>query len=300
MNTFTPHTKYPCELAFHSACELGESPIWDAAQERLLWVDISKGHLHWLAPATQKHGLIDVGEWIGSIALTSDGNIIAALASGFAFIALETAKIDRISDPEAGLKNNRFNDGKCDPSGRFWAGTMSTSGKKEAGSVYAIGPDLMVSKKITKVTTANGMAWCPTGEIFYFIDTPTKRIAAYRFDALTGNIHGKRTVVRIPPAMGYPDGMTIDCNGMLWVAMWDGWSVARWNPQTGKLLALIDVPVKRPTSCCFGGNNLSELYITTASYGLSDEELKAQPNAGGIFIISNTGTMGLPASKFTL
>jgi sugar lactone lactonase YvrE len=151
---------------------------------------------------------------------------------------------------------------------------------------------------IENTTIANGMAWSPDHETLYFIDTPTFEVAAYQYDSATGQISDRRVVITIPKTDGYPDGMTIDCDGMLWIAHWDGWQVTRWNPQTGEKLHHIKLPVSRITSCTFGGENLDDLFITSARKGLSEAELDMQPLAGSLFVIRNCGYQGLPSFQF--
>jgi sugar lactone lactonase YvrE len=142
------------------------------------------------------------------------------------------------------------------------------------------------------------MAWSSDYKTFYYIDTPTCEVVAYDFDLLTGNIGNKRVVIRIPPQEGFPDGMTIDNEGMLWIAHWDGWQVSRWNPNKGKKLLSIPLPVAQITSCTFGGDNLQDLYITSARVNLTEEQLKQQPLAGSLFVLRNSGFHGTPSFEF--
>jgi sugar lactone lactonase YvrE len=230
--------------------------------------------------------------------LCASGGLVVAFQHGFALVNLETKSIQWLADPEADKPDNRFNDGKCDPAGRFWAGTMSLSGKKGAGSLYALEANHGVVLKIPEVSVSNGLAWSPDQATFYFIDTPSSKITAFDYDNKSGNLSNKRTAVAIPPELGIPDGMTIDAEGMLWVALWNGWGVTRWNPYTGELLQQIKLPVAQVTSCTFGGKELQDLYITTAKTGLSQEELGKQPLAGAVFVFKNIGIKGLPAVLF--
>jgi sugar lactone lactonase YvrE len=279
-------------------CVLGECPVWDAAKERVLWVDVALGEIHQYFPATRQHRVFKAGQVIGSFALCTSGRLIASFQNGFAFVDLETEVIQWLTDPEANEPDNRFNDGKCDPRGRFWAGTMSLTGKKSAGSLYALEAGGGAVLKIPGVSVSNGLAWSPDHTKFYFIDSPTNQITAYDYDIETGNLSNKTTAVTIPPEMGKPDGMTIDTEGMLWVALWNGWSVTQWNPHSGELMEQIKLPVAQVTSCTFGGKELGDLYITTAKLGLSDEELDKQPLAGSVFVIKIIGVKGLPAVSF--
>ncbi|HXH99609.1 MAG TPA: SMP-30/gluconolactonase/LRE family protein [Sphingobacteriaceae bacterium] len=286
------------EIAVNHSSLLGEGPVWDANRGVIVWVDILNGEIHEFSPDQKIHKIVKVHQNIGSIALCKDGNFLAALKNGFAFVNRENGDVTMIVNPEDHLPFNRFNDGKCDPAGRFWAGTMSLNEELNAGCVYAIEKDLTVKKKIDQVSIANGMAWNLDHTTFYFIDTPTHEIVAYQYDKETGSISDKKTLVSIPKEDGFPDGMTIDNEGMLWIAHWNGWQVTRWNPDTGEKLYNIPLPVSRVTSCTFGGENLEDLYITSAKVGLSDSELLDQPLAGSLFVKKKCGFKGVLAVEF--
>lgn len=279
-------------------CQLGESPVWDAKRETILWVDVLAGEIHEYGLKNQAHRIISVHGMIGSVAVCKNGNFIAALKNGFAFIDRPSGKIALATDPEPHLPDNRFNDGKCDPAGRFLAGTMSLSGQPGAGSLYAFGKNGAVTKKIEQVSISNGMAWSLDYQTFYYIDTPTFEVVSYAYNVVTGGIRDKKVAIKISKEDGCPDGMTIDTNGMLWIAHWDGWQVTRWNPHTGKKLSTVRLPVAKVTSCTFGGENLQDLYITSASVGLSDQELKMQPLAGSLMVIKKIGFTGAPTFEF--
>ena len=288
------------EIVLEHTCLLGEGSVWDEEENIICWIDILNGELHQFSPVLNTHSIITVHEMIGSFALCTNGNFIAALQNGFAFIDRKTGAINKITDPEVDLPGNRFNEGKCDPAGRFWAGTMSLLESPDAGSVYMLDKDLVVTKKIGQVSISNGKAWSKDCRTFYYIDTPTYTVVAYEYDNISGEITNKKVVIKIPETEGYPDGMTIDEEGMLWIAHWDGWQVARWNPATGEKLYTIKIPVAKVTSCTFGGADLNDLYITTAKVDLTEMELKQQPLAGGIFVVPNCGFKGLPAVKFRI
>ena len=277
---------------------LGEGPVWDNVQKCICWIDILNGNIHQFWPDQKKFITISVQQMIGCLAVCTNNDFIAALQNGFAFIDRDNGAIKLIADPEAHLSGNRFNDGKCDPAGRFWAGSMSLSEEAGAGSVYVVQNDSQPIKIIESVTISNGMAWSPDHQTFYYIDTPTFLILAYDYDIVNGQIGNKRTVIKIDDQDGYPDGMTIDNEGMLWIAHWDGWQITRWNPGTGKKIHSLKLPVAKITSCMFGGNNLEDLYITTAKVGLTENELKQQPLAGSLFVIYDCGFKGIPAVEF--
>ena len=279
---------------------LAEGPVWDNVQKCICWIDILNGQIHQFSPDRKSLKTISVHQKIGSLAVCTNNDFIAALQNGFAFIDRKNGVIKPITDPEAHLPGNRFNDGKCDPAGRFWAGTMSLSEDAATGSVYFIQNTLQPIKMIDAVTISNGMAWSPDHQTFYYIDTPTFLIVAYDYDKVNGHISNKRTIIKIDEKDGYPDGMTIDNEGMLWVAHWGGWQITRWNPGTGKKIHSFKLPVAKVTSCTFGGDDLEDLYITTAKVGLTENELKLQPLAGSLFVIRNCGFKGMPAVEFVV
>jgi len=286
------------EVVINHQCLLGEGPVWDHREKRILWVDILKGEIQYFYPDNNAHKMFNTGQLLGSVALRKSGGLIAALQDGFATIDLDQGASQMITKVETHLPDNRFNDGKCDPAGRFWAGTMSTLDIPLAGSLYMLEKDFTVVAKIAGVSCSNGLAWSPDHNTLYYIDSPTRNIVAYHFDALSGNITQRRVVINIPETAGYPDGMTIDTEGMLWIALWDGWKVVRYNPYTGKELLQIRLPVSRVTSCVFGGDTLEEMYITSAKTGLSANDLIEQPLAGSLFVIKNSGFKGMDAFEF--
>jgi|SRR5665647_733197 len=286
------------EVVVEHKCLLGEGPVWDAKRKVICWIDILNGEVHEYEPKQETYNVIPIHQMIGSLAICTNGNFIVALKNGFAFLDKISGKIKLIADPESYLPNSRFNEGKCDPAGRFWAGTMSLSEEPRAGSVYVVKKDLSITKRIAGVTISNGMAWSLDHQTFYFIDTPSLEVIAYDFVKDTGHINNKRTIIKMANKEGYPDGMTIDNEGMLWIAHWDGWQVTRWNPANGEKIHTIKLPVAKVTSCTFGGDNYKDLYITSAKAGLTEDELKKQPLAGSLFILRNCGFQGLPAFEF--
>ena len=243
---------------------------------------------------------MELDQNIGCVAVREKGGLVAALQQGFYFVDMVHEKTYKISDPEESMPNNRFNDGKCDCMGRLWAGTMSKDldtgyGEyKPEGSLYCLYPDLKIEKKLRNIILSNGIGWSPDNSTMYFIDTPTSEIAAFDFDKATGRIANKRTVVKIPTVMGMPDGMCVDSEGKLWVALWGGSSVTRWDPNTGTLIESTDIPALNVSSCAFGGDNMEELFITTASIGTNMSEY---PDAGGLFSLK-PGVAGLASAIF--
>lgn len=285
------------EIVLDHICKLGEGPVWDAEQKKIWWLDIVQGEIHQFNTITKQHSSFKAGEMIGCIVPREQGGFIAGLENGIGFIDVENNEVMHLINPEEGL-NNRCNDGKADAEGRFWVGTMSKTEEENMGNFYMVDADLSIQKKLEHVSISNGLAWNDDNTILYYINTPTNYIFAFDFDMETGSINNQRVVVDLTHEKGFADGMTIDEEGMLWVAFYDGWRVARYNPVTGDLLQQVDLPVANATCCTFGGENLTDLYITTASKEMSDEALQQQPHAGKLFVVKNTGVKGTPTKKF--
>ena len=285
------------ELVVDAKAVLGEGPSWDAKQKQWYWVDIMSKRIHRDDPQTGKNETIELDQPVGAVVPTREGDLIAAMQNGFYRISEDGSQITPLGDPEEDKPDNRFNDGKCDVTGRFWAGTMAMKGGGPVGALYTLEKDGTIVKKLDGVTISNGLAWSPDNKTMYYIDSPTRRIDAFDFDKDSGQIVNRRTVISFPGEEGVPDGMTIDAEGMLWVAHWGGWKVWRFDPNSGRVLDEIPVPAAHVTSCCFGGEDGNELYITTARIGLSDEELEKQPHAGGLFRI-RTNVKGAPTYEY--
>ncbi len=281
------------ELVLDAKADLGEGAIWHSQRGLLYWVDIDPGLVHVYDPKTGKDRSVSAGQAVGTVVPRASGGVMLAMAHGFGALDLETGKMTPISDPEKDLPGNRFNDGKCDPAGRFWAGTLGKSG----GSVYRLDPDLSVRKIFGGVKTSNGLAWSLDRRTMYYIDTPTQEVSAFDYDDKSGGITNRRTAVKVPKELGHPDGCTLDADGNLWVAHWDGWNVTCYDPGSGRVLRTVRLPVSRVTSCAFGGADLGTLYITSARTGLSDKDLASQPQAGGLFKFV-PGVRGIPAPEF--
>jgi sugar lactone lactonase YvrE len=285
------------ELVLDTKAALGEGAIWDAERQVLYWVDILSCHVHIYDPVTGQDRIIDVGQYVGTVVPRRSGGLMLALHHGFASLDLETGQVEIVADPEQHLPDNRFNDGKCDPAGRFWAGTLALDGKPEVASLYRLDADMSVHKMLDQVTCSNGIVWTLDNKTMYYIDTALRRVDAFDYDHETGAISGRRAAFEVPAEMGYPDGSTLDSEGMLWVALWQGGAVSRWNPVTGELLQVVEVAAPNVTSCAFGGPSLDQLYATTARNGLSEEALAQYPLAGGLFR-AEVGVTGMRAFGF--
>jgi len=279
------------ELLYDTKVILGEGPVWNARTQTLYWVDILDQRIY-----AGSELLAEMDEFVGCIAPRRTGGLVVAKRTSFAsleFDPVRTVLLLSLTDEPA---NNRFNDGKCDPRGRFIAGTMDMNETDPTGSLYSF-DGISATKILGDITISNGMAWSPDYKIFYYIDTPTRIVRAFDYDLETGAIANPRAAVYIPETLGWPDGMTSDMQGNLWIAMWGGAKMTKWNPNTGELLEQIPVPALNVSSCVFGGKNLNELYITSARKGLDEAALKQYPLTGGVFRLE-TKVEGMPTFEF--
>jgi sugar lactone lactonase YvrE len=283
------------ELVLDARAVLGEGAIWDNKRHVLYWIDIDPGIVHVYDPATRKDRSISVGQSVGTVVPRKSGGLMLAVRNGFMSLDPETNETSLLAKPRDHNPENRFNDGKCDPAGRFWAGTMETTTCK--GALFRLDTDLSVHQILDNVGCSNGLTWTLDKKTMYYIDTNTARIDAFDYDNATGTISNRRTIVKVPEAYGLPDGMTMDIDEKLWVAHWEGGCVCRWDPTTGRLLRKITLPATLTTSCTFGGPDLDTLYITSARTGLDPASLAKQPKAGGLFAV-NPGVSGLPSLPF--
>ena len=276
---------------------LGEGPVWDENTNHILWIDIVNALIIEHDLKTGEENKIPTCSMIGSFAIMEDGNLIAALQEGIAIIPRAGGKKQIIADPEQEIPTNRFNDGKCSPDGHFWAGSMSLNEIDPSGSLYSLDEKFNVQKHEVGLTISNGLCWSLDKKYFYFIDTPTLRVVRYEYS--NGNVYNKQTVIQIDASKdGYPDGMTIDMEGNIWIAHWGGWQVTKWNPVSGEKIDAIELPVSQVTSICFGGQDFKDIFITSARRGLSQDQLQSEPLAGATFHVKNTGHQGLPFYRF--
>lgn len=276
--------------------ELGEGPTWVERENAVYWVDIFRKQVH-------RYGLSDGAKktWQFDIEVTSvsprkQGGFVASVRDGFAHVNFETTSIDAIDLMEAHIENNRFNDGKVDPQGRYWAGTMDTKQSSESGSLYRMDADLSVRKMDDKYIITNGPAFSKDGTTMYHTDTTKGEV--YAFDvASNGDISNKRIFTKFDkPNMGSPDGMTVDSEDCIWIAHFGGARITRFSPE-GEVLQIVPMPVPNITSCTFAGKDLDVMYITTASIAISDEDRPKYPLAGSLFSF-NPDVKGLPTPLF--
>lgn len=285
------------EIAYPAQSSIAEGPVWDARSAVLYWVAIFDHAVHVFDPARGVDRCLPVGQFPGCVAPARGSRLIAALQHGFHWLDPQTGEIEPIVDPEQDLPGNRFNDGGVDPAGRFWAGTIAFDTAPGAASLYRLDPELRFQSMLSGVTISNGIAWSADARTMYYIDTPTHQIHAFDYALESGSLTNRRSVVEIDARLGHPDGMAIDSDGMLWVALWGSSQVVRFDPRSGRQLDCVRLPASNVTSCAFGGPKLDQLFITTARAFISEAELASQPHAGDLFV-AEVGVSGLPQAVF--
>ncbi len=276
---------------------LGEGPVWDDRTQTLYWVDIKAPALFATDVATRQTRRWPMPERIGAVGLREGSGLVAALKTGFAFIDLPAGTARAIVDPEPDRPGNRFNDGKVDPQGRFWAGSMDDEERQGTGHLYRLDPDLSVGRFEIGFVVTNGIDWSIDGRTLYFTDTFQRRIYAYAFDGERGALGERRVFAEVPVDCGYPDGLTVDAEDHVWGAQWGGGCLTRYRPD-GSIERVLKFPAPLTTSCCFGGPQLETLYVTTASINLDEAARRAAPLSGGLFAVSGLGVRGRPSSRF--
>ena len=275
--------------------ELGESPVWDRREAALYWIDGRGRTVNRYDPNTGANRAVAVPEQVHAIAFTRSRRLLAVFEASLAFLDFETGALEPIARLIEGVDDN-LNDGACDRTGRFWVGSKARDWVSPIGALFRIDADLSVHRMDERIQLSNGMGWSPDDRTMYFIDSMPGEIYAYDFDAATGAIANRRVLVRIAEEHGLPDGMTVDAEGFLWVAQWNGARVVRYDPQ-GAIERVIETPVRRPTSCTLGGPDMTTLYITSGTMRMSAEELASEPRAGHLFALE-TGIRGLPEPLF--
>ena len=275
---------------------LGEGPLWDPEDRLLYWVDIKGRAVHRFDPATGCDTQWPTPEPVGSLARRTTGGLVVALRSGFHFLDLDSGAVTPVAEPERDRPENRFNDGKPDRRGRFWAGSMHDPETLPTGALYRLDPDGACHRMVEGLICSNALCWSPDGRIMYHADTLRRVVWAWDSDPGRGEIANRRVFVELSGGEGAPDGATVDAEGFVWLAHWDGWQVTRHDP-TGRTERVVRLPVQRPTCPAFGGPALDVLYVTSASIGLSAEALAAQPWAGGILAL-DPGVRGVPEARF--
>lgn len=279
---------------------LAESPVWDSRRCRLLWVDIGAGLVHRLDPLTGADIATAVGVPVGAVAVRQAGGLVLAAGRGFAFLdeAVPGQQTGALSWRWSAGRGDRMNDGKCDPAGRFLAGTMTMAQTPGAAALYQLAADGSVTTLIGEVAVSNGLGWSPDGSLLYFADTPLERVDVLDYDVSAGTVSRRRPFADLHDAPGRPDGLTVDAEGGVWVAMARGGSAVRRFTPDGRLDHVVEMPVPAVTSVAFGGPGLADLYVTTSRAGLGPADLAAHPGSGAVFCVPAVGVSGRPAAEY--
>ena len=279
-----------------AASLLGEGALWDPAAQALWWLDIKGRQIHRFDPASGTNASWPTPHDVGSLALRQSGGLVVAMRHGFHFFDPSSGTFTTIVEPEAGLSENRFNDGKPDRQGRFWAGSLHDPETRPTGGLYRLDADLSCRRLVEGIFASNALAFGADSEVLYYGDSQQRTVWAWDFDRDDGAIRNRRVFVELPAGEGAPDGAAVDSAGGYWLTQPDGWCICRYDP-TGRRDRVIRMPVQRPTCVAFGGADLRTLYCTSCRWGLSEAELREQPLAGGLFAIA-VDVAGLPDAAF--
>jgi len=284
-------------LELQIPAELGEGAFWNHKTQELYWVDILGKKLYIYNPSTKLNTSFEMPSRIGTVVPQSDSTAVVALEDGIYIQNTKNGSLTRLSNVEADIPENRFNDGKCDPNGNLWVGSMHLAEKEPNAKLYKVAPSGTATAMLDNITISNGIVWTKDAKTMYYIDTPTAKIRAFDYDVGTSTISNERVAVEIPASLGFPDGMAIDEHDNLWVGMWNGNAVVCFDPKTGSVITRIELPAHNVTSCAFGGPNLDILYITTATVDMTEDEKIQFPLAGSVFKVI-PGVKGVPSSFF--
>ena len=279
------------ELIYDCRHELAEGPVWH--QEMLWWVSITAGELHRLDPRSGRHESRLLGGNLGCAIPSLDGKWVVGRDMELAEYDWQTHECHAFAKIPADVPQLRLNDGKCDAHGRLWVGSLQMELKPGSASLYCCGRERMVEKKLAGVTISNGICWSLDQRVMYYIDTLTRKVECFDYVLASGEITNRRVLVEFEEGQGYPDGMTMDEHGNLWIAMWGGCAVVCVDGRSGQMVDRIELPVSQPSSCCFGGQEMDTLWITTANQGLDESQRQREPHAGGIYAVK-TQVKGAP------
>lgn len=288
-----PVAVHHAQLAVDARAELGECPLWDPGTGTLAWIDIVGGEIARLDPASGAVERIGLGARIGSIALREAGGLLAAL-NDHALLLNASGAVERELPGPWAAPGALVNDGACDTAGRFWVGTATRT--PGAAGLYRLDPDGGGARVLAGVNASNGLGWSPDDTVLFYVDSATQRLDALDCSLADGTLGARRPLVSFDPADGIPDGLAVDAEGCVWLAVWGAGEVRRYDP-AGRHLATVRVPVSQVTSCAFGGPELDVLWITTAREDLDADALAAEPLAGGVFR-AEPGVRGLPPQRF--
>ncbi|MBM3347212.1 MAG: SMP-30/gluconolactonase/LRE family protein [Betaproteobacteria bacterium] len=284
------------ELVLDLHADIGEGPTWDAATGTLVFVDSTPGRIYRYDPSSGGLSSVRVGQAVGAAIPRRNGGLVAAVRDGIGLVDETSGALELIAPIEAGIADNRMNDAKCDSRGRLWAGTFSTSFTRNAGALYRINPDHSYARVVPGVFISNGIAWSPDEKFMYYNDSGSRGVDVFDYDIDEGVPANRRRLITFDRADGLPDGMTVDAEGHLWVAHFRGGAVRRYRPD-GTLAGTVKLPVSQVASCTFGGADLRDLYITTATHTMNAEQLRREPLSGALFRC-RPGVAGLPANPY--
>ncbi len=289
------------EILVNQKALTGEGPAWDAHAQLLYWLDIPRATVFIYDPADGNNRTIDLSdrfESIGSLAPCKKGGLLLAPERKIAHLDLRTERVQVLLELEQDQPGNRFNDGKCDPHGRFLVGSMAKNQDgRPHGALYCIDTDLSVHKLRADLFISNGLGWSPDYRHFYLADSGSRDVWAYDYDLEDGTIHNQRVAFTLPAGDYVADGLTVDQEGMIWLALWDGACITRWDPRAGELLETYSFPAKRTTCCVFGGTDMNELYVTSAVEGLTEMDWQHYPHNGAL-MRQRMDVCGMPTFQF--
>lgn len=284
------------ELLVDAHAEIAEGPLWDPFEQTLLWAECLAGVVHRLDPATGADVTYEVGQLVGSVSWTRSGALVVAMRGGFALLDRGSTAPRLVAAVEGEGVETWMNDGACDRAGRFWAGTASRSRSTRSAALYRLDPNHSAHQVVGGIGLSNGIGWSPDDRRLYHVDSAAQGVDVFDFDLETAGLRNRRRLVDVDPAVGIPDGLTVDVEGCIWLAVWGSSRVWRYTP-TGRLDRVVTAPVSQVTSCTFGGRDLDQLLITSAAEGLSVSQRRAQPYAGGLFR-ADPGISGLPPQGY--
>ncbi|XP_053170501.1 regucalcin [Scomber japonicus] len=292
------------ECVVKESALIGEGPVWEESEQTLLFVDIVGRKIHRWSPTTNQIQSVETSHMVGFAVPRRSGGYVAGVGRSIVAVDWSTQTMTSLAEVDEDKPNNRLNDGKVDPLGRLLAGTMSmmegsAEFEKQQGSLFSLTSDLTLTKHLSQVDISNGMDWSLDQKTFFYIDSLSLSVDAFDYDSTTGQLGNRRVVYRLQEGEGLPDGMTADADGRLWVACYNGGRVLHIDPTTGVRLQTVPLPVMKTTSCCFGGPDYSDLYVTSARLGLSEEEQRQQPSAGATFRVTGLGVKGRPSNSFS-
>ncbi len=286
---------WTAELLYETQLEVGEGAHWHPAWKKFLFVDIEGKKVGRIDGTTKHVEERNVGKRVGTVVPSEDGNVLVALQGSIEMLDFENNSLKELIRLEPDKPNNRSNDGKCDANGRLWIGTMDVNANWHEGALYCYDGELR--KVLGKISVSNGICWSEDSATMYYIDSFDYDIKAYNYDLKNGTISNEKIIVKIADPGLLPDGMTIDEEGMLWVAIWGGYSVNRYDPINGELIGKVLVDAPNVSSCAFGGDQMQDLFITTARAGLDPQQLNNYPLSGSLFI-KNVGIRGARTNFF--